>query len=371
MIPFHDVFEKVNVTAEGLQNLSVEFSQGCVEQYLVVYYKDDKAEDVQTELVNVTDRPEVHLSSLTPDTNYSMYVSAVYISGHMLNSTVFSFRTRKPTEKATCKCDWHGSISQDKSYVCGNDTAKPCACRVGYQGTFCELCAPGYYRTAPYFPCHRCPCASHATKDMTCRFREGFLTCSKCEPGYTGNICHMCDYGYYRYNKYCAPCNCNRNHNRSSPYMCDVVTGACSCGFNTEGMNCERCKEGYEGDALKFRNCTQKADGAGLFKVLPQGVIAGICVGIILFICAIVGCVIYCRLNKNPKQRPFWTVELKDDHEGVNFNTVPNGLDDEIQVVDPRTAMEDQDFYERQGGAVQSRGGGPNSKKYARLHENV
>jgi hypothetical protein len=31
--------------------------------------------------------------------------------------------------------------------------------------------------------------------------------------------------------------------------------------------------------------------------------------------------------------------------------------------------MEDQEFYERQGGAVQSHGSGPEGKKYARLLE--
>ena len=69
--------------------------------------------------------------------------------------------------------------------------------------------------------------------------------------------------------------------------------------------------------------------GQGVFKVLSQGVIACICVGAILLISFIVGCVVYWRMNKNPPHRPFWTVELKDDHEGVNFNTVPN---DDFQV---------------------------------------
>ena len=67
-----------------------------------------------------------------------------------------------------------------------------------------------------------------------------------------------------------------------------------------------------------------------VFKVLPQGVIAGICVGAILLISFIVGCVIYWRMSMHPPKRPFWTVELKNDHEGVNFNTVPN---DDFQVL--------------------------------------
>lgn len=373
MIPFSRFIETHNLTVDTLQNMSVEFSQGCVTEYLVIYFVDaSDAGDRFVKQVNVSERPEVQLSSLTPDTNYSMYISAVYVSGHMLNSTLFSFRTRKPTEKTRCVCDWHGMEPRaNGGHSCSDNVTRPCTCRSGYRGRFCELCAPGYYRTAPYFPCHRCPCESHRSQDLTCSFKEGFLTCSKCEPGYTGNICHMCQYGYYRYHKYCAPCNCNQNHKKTSPYMCDVVTGACFCDYNTTGFNCERCEEGYEGDAITYKNCTLKAS-KGVFEVLPQGVIAGICVGIILFICAIVGCVVYWRWNKNPQQRPFWTVELKDDHEGVNFNTVPDSLDDDIQVADTKTALEDQDFYEQQGGAAQSRGGGGSSgKKYARLHEHV
>lgn len=376
MIRFSDVFATRNVTVEALQNLSVEFSQGCVKEYLVFYFSKSNAstpDKEKVEHVNASDYPEVHLRSLAPDTSYVLKIAAVYVSGQMLNSSEVPFKTKQTTEKSKCTCDWHGAVPrEDKSHDCSNNTEQPCSCRSGYQGMFCELCAPGYYRTAPYFPCHRCPCASHATKDMTCRFKEGFLTCSKCEPGYTGNICHMCDYGYYRYHKYCAPCNCNRNHDPKISHMCDVITGACFCGYNTTGMNCERCLDGYDGDPYRYMNCTLKATAdAGLFKVLPQGVIAGICVGIILLICAVVGIVIYWRWNKNPTQRPFWTVELKDDHEGVNFNTVPNSLDDEIQVVDPRAAMEDQEFYEKQGGAAQSRGVGQSGKKYARLQEHV
>ena len=69
-----------------------------------------------------------------------------------------------------CMCDWHGTLRRSKE--CDKNISQPCSCRPAYQGQFCERCAPGYYRTAPYFPCHRCPCAHHATRDAACKFGE-------------------------------------------------------------------------------------------------------------------------------------------------------------------------------------------------------
>uniref|UniRef100_A0A674K998 Laminin subunit alpha 3 n=1 Tax=Terrapene triunguis TaxID=2587831 RepID=A0A674K998_9SAUR len=66
---------------------------------------------------------------------------------------------------------------------------------------------------------------------------------------------HQCSYsecspGFYRENKglftgRCVPCNCNGNSNR-----CQDGSGICiGCQHNTAGEKCDRCKEGYFGDA--------------------------------------------------------------------------------------------------------------------------
>uniref|UniRef100_A0A8C0EI15 Laminin subunit alpha 3 n=1 Tax=Bubo bubo TaxID=30461 RepID=A0A8C0EI15_BUBBB len=45
----------------------------------------------------------------------------------------------------------------------------------------------------------------------------------------------------------CVPCNCNGNSNR-----CQDGTGKCiNCQYNTAGEKCERCKDGYFGDATQ------------------------------------------------------------------------------------------------------------------------
>uniref|UniRef100_A0A8C3IW23 Laminin subunit alpha 3 n=1 Tax=Chrysemys picta bellii TaxID=8478 RepID=A0A8C3IW23_CHRPI len=59
-----------------------------------------------------------------------------------------------------------------------------------------------------------------------------------------------CSPGFYRENKElftgrCVPCNCNGNSNR-----CQDGSGICiGCQHNTAGEKCDRCKEGYFGDA--------------------------------------------------------------------------------------------------------------------------
>uniref|UniRef100_A0A663MGQ6 Laminin subunit alpha 3 n=1 Tax=Athene cunicularia TaxID=194338 RepID=A0A663MGQ6_ATHCN len=76
-------------------------------------------------------------------------------------------------------------------------------------------------------------------------------TCS-CPPEYAGDSCQECGLGFYHDNKglfngRCVPCNCNGNSNR-----CQDGTGKCfNCQYNTAGEKCERCKDGYFGDATQ------------------------------------------------------------------------------------------------------------------------
>uniref|UniRef100_A0A663EDE7 Laminin subunit alpha 3 n=1 Tax=Aquila chrysaetos chrysaetos TaxID=223781 RepID=A0A663EDE7_AQUCH len=68
---------------------------------------------------------------------------------------------------------------------------------------------------------------------------------------YMGRL-HECGLGFYRETKglltgRCVPCNCNGNSNR-----CQDGTGKCiNCQYNTAGEKCERCKDGYFGDATQ------------------------------------------------------------------------------------------------------------------------
>lgn len=78
-----------------------------------------------------------------------------------------------------------------------------------------------------------------------------------------------------------------------------------------------------------------------------SGAIAGICVTVIVVIGLIIGVVIYKR---------YWTVELKDDHEGICFSSVP---EDELVAI---TAREEEEERKR---------GKSGSQPYTKLRENI
>ncbi|MBN3287850.1 LAMC3 protein, partial [Polyodon spathula] len=68
----------------------------------------------------------------------------------------------------------------------------------------------------------------------------------------------MCDDGFHGdplgrrgQAKPCRPCQCSGNVDPNAIGVCDHVTGRCfKCLHNTEGDRCERCKDGYYGNAL-------------------------------------------------------------------------------------------------------------------------
>nr|CAD27803.1 lamC1 [Tetraodon nigroviridis] len=71
-----------------------------------------------------------------------------------------------------------------------------------------------------------------------------------CPQGYQGQHCERCTVGYRRTRpelgafSACEPCSCN-GHSDS----CNPDTGACDCQDNTAGLSCERCRDGFYGDA--------------------------------------------------------------------------------------------------------------------------
>ena len=84
------------------------------------------------------------------------------------------------------------------------------------------------------------------------------------------------------------------------------------------------------------------------FKAPSPGIIAAVCVITILVISAIVGCIIYRRMKNYPSHRPFWTIELKEGHEGVNFSSVPDDdhehYHDDVRFNDKETKSKSQPY---------------------------
>ncbi|KAK3600980.1 hypothetical protein CHS0354_008090 [Potamilus streckersoni] len=354
----------------GKNNVMVPFHKAKLKEYRVVYKPVESA--IENHIILDENVTEVHLKNLTSNTNYSITVSAIYMTHkEVFSETIYIMTESDPVP--ACICDMLGSEGKGDRKCNMSLTNHPwCKCKPGYTGLFCESCAFGYYRLNPFMPCHACPCKITASSG-SCHFVEGYLHCSYCNLGYTGNLCHKCANGFYRQRiEYpsiplipgdCIPCNCNNNTNPLLPDICDH-SGKCSlCLYNTTGDNCEKCKAQFVGDPIKAKNCTHILHAIGhtrYFEPPAMGVIAGVIAGVLILLGAIVGFIVYKRMRHSKPQQPFWTIELKDDHEGVNFSTVPV---DELQN---REALEDMNFYEEHSGIARN-----GTQKYAPLRETM
>ncbi|XP_071097540.1 uncharacterized protein [Haliotis cracherodii] len=339
----------------------VPFDQGCVEKYVVNYVKKEDGQVVMT-LDVAANQTEYNITNLEHGTTYSIFISAHFTSGDVLNSTSIEETTPTNISNTKCRCSLFGSV---RNSSCDYASGRMCQCNPQYTGSFCEICRPGYYRSAPYFPCNRCPCSPLATNSPTCYYREGYLVCNACKPHYTGHLCQSCINGYYRYHGQCVPCHCNGNNNPAANRVCDPYTGACThCAYNTTGFNCEKCLPGFVRNKTQDRHCILYHESASARAAGPsKALIAGICIAVILALCAVVGFAVYRRWKIFPPRKPFWTVELKEDHDGVNFSAVPGH---EYQQHNPAD-VQDLEFYEKHRG----KSSGKSVSSYSQLREDI
>ncbi|XP_051046860.1 laminin subunit alpha-1 [Phodopus roborovskii] len=158
-------------------------------------------------------------------------------------------------------CECHGHASEcDIHGICF-------ACAHNTTGSHCEQCLPGFYGTPVHGTPEDCrPCAcplSIASNNFspTCHLTDGEnVLCDQCAPGYSGPWCERCADGYYGNPAVpggsCVPCNCSGNVDPLEAGHCDSVTGEClKCLWNTDGAHCERCADGFYGDAVTAKNC--------------------------------------------------------------------------------------------------------------------
>ncbi|XP_028137681.2 basement membrane-specific heparan sulfate proteoglycan core protein isoform X7 [Diabrotica virgifera virgifera] len=148
-----------------------------------------------------------------------------------------------------------------------------CTCPVGYSGTSCEKCAPGFsrQRNGPWLglctkeqvecppgmyndgrQCQVCPCP-HTTPEnqfgRTCQLgADGDVVCN-CPPGYVGNRCQSCAPGYEG-NPLVSGDSCKPVRPPPRPY-CDPAGsidtrpdqfGRCRCKNLVTGPTCNQCK---------------------------------------------------------------------------------------------------------------------------------
>uniref|UniRef100_A0A8C3W0M3 Laminin subunit alpha 3 n=1 Tax=Catagonus wagneri TaxID=51154 RepID=A0A8C3W0M3_9CETA len=118
-------------------------------------------------------------------------------------------------------------------------------------------CSPGYYRDNQGFYTGRCvPCNCHGHSN---RCQDGSGICINCQHNTAGEHCERCKEGYYgnAIHGSCQACLCP--HSNSFATGCTVTGGnmRCSCKPGYTGTLCERCAPGYFGNPQKFGGSCQ------------------------------------------------------------------------------------------------------------------
>ncbi|XP_054153409.1 laminin subunit alpha-like [Oppia nitens] len=156
-----------------------------------------------------------------------------------------------------------------KSNECDPITGKCFNCQFNTEGDHCERCISGYHgdatRGTPY-DCLICACPLPLASNnfaTSCEVSPNGLEIScQCNQGYYGTRCDVCAAGHYGrpevIGSSCQSCNCSGNIDYEDPTSCESTTGQClKCLHNTGGSDCERCVNGYYGDAIHTKNCSE------------------------------------------------------------------------------------------------------------------
>ncbi|KAA0201526.1 hypothetical protein HAZT_HAZT005417, partial [Hyalella azteca] len=133
-------------------------------------------------------------------------------------------------------------------------------------GPHCDQCLPGFFgdpTTGDPDACQPCSCplpvaTNHfmpvcSARGMTYGVREKFVC--DCPVGYEGLQCERCADGFFGSplvpGNYCQPCDCSNNVSPVERGVCDSITGQClKCLGNTAGWRCELCRPNHFGDPL-------------------------------------------------------------------------------------------------------------------------
>ncbi|KAJ8286885.1 hypothetical protein GJAV_G00044500 [Gymnothorax javanicus] len=126
-----------------------------------------------------------------------------------------------------------------------------CTCPLGHMGQFCEHCISGYKREVPnggpFIRCVPCTCNQHGD----CLQETGVCQCTDFT---TGPACERCMDGYYGNalngsRSSCQPCPCPEQSSCAQvPDSGEVVCTNCPPGHR--GTRCEMCDDGFFGDPL-------------------------------------------------------------------------------------------------------------------------
>ena len=179
---------------------------------------------------------------------------------HLCNEGYYGNATRSKHGCKRCPCSLlksNGSCTHDEIA----NTVKCEECKIGYTGDHCENCSLGYYKDLRDGLCRPCFCSGHGNSSLRQECDPVGGRCYTCLHRRAGKHCEHCLDGQYmkRFNETdrCVPCDCNGNEYPQSSPICDMKSGIClRCVYNATGINCGKCANGYEGDAVFAKNCS-------------------------------------------------------------------------------------------------------------------
>ncbi|XP_023288824.1 laminin subunit alpha-2 [Orussus abietinus] len=140
-------------------------------------------------------------------------------------------------EARRCQCN-------GRSEICDRETGHCLNCRKNSAGARCEVCAESFYGDPDFEGCRPCPCPQADKRfSKTCVVNSDTEAICHCKPGYIGDFCERCEFGYYGKpdlpGGVCVPCNCNPAG--STGDECDEFTGQCTCRDGSTGRDCSEC----------------------------------------------------------------------------------------------------------------------------------
>ncbi|KAG8444246.1 hypothetical protein GDO86_009434 [Hymenochirus boettgeri] len=161
-----------------------------------------------------------------------------------------------------CQCNGHSEICDPQTSVCQ-------ACKHNTAGDHCEKCTPGYYGIVrgSSDDCRPCACPQQISSNNfspTCVIQgRNDYRCTACPLGYEGQYCERCAPGYSGNPNIpggsCQECECNPYGAQSM--VCHTTTGQCQCKAGSTGLKCAGCTDRHarEGPLCVF--CDDECTG--------------------------------------------------------------------------------------------------------------
>ncbi|CAH6778160.1 Lama2 [Phodopus roborovskii] len=161
-----------------------------------------------------------------------------------------------------CQCNGHSSQCDPETSVCQN-------CQHHTAGDFCERCALGYYGIVRGLPndCQPCACplispSNNFSPSCVLESLDDYR-CTACPRGYEGQYCERCAPGYTGSPSSpggsCQECECDPYG--SLPVPCDAVTGLCTCRPGATGRKCDGCEHWHAREGTECVFCGDECTG--------------------------------------------------------------------------------------------------------------